>query len=125
MIGINELRIGNLVNYGTQNGAIRIVNSMNEGIFDNIYIETGEEFEWTECSNIEPIPLNEAWLIKFGFLKRNGYGFNKTDFDLLAFKVADSIGYNFRFYGLNVEVKYVHQLQNLYFCLAGKELKIK
>lgn len=76
----------------------------------------------------KPILLNEEWLFKFGFegysldLKSARIHFRYVDgrpecFDL----IQDDKVVGFRYGG----VRYVHQLQNLYFTLTGKELEIK
>lgn len=77
---------------------------------------------------IKPIPLTEEWLVKFDFEKIkhiHGYSFwtlskskrNKCHIDIYETKTL--------FAGYVVEnCKYVHQLQNLYWCLCGKELEL-
>lgn len=77
---------------------------------------------------INPVQITEEWLLKFGFEKtyesqfrlkydhpRNyiGYDFSKTEEKSME---------DFRFYGHYIKIKYVHQLQNLYFALTGEEL---
>ena len=77
----------------------------------------------------EPIPLTEEWLVKFGFEEIDGF----LTLDLGSFSGARFIFW----YGdvlnlfcksdmmLSKQIKYVHQLQNLYFALTGEELTIK
>ncbi len=77
----------------------------------------------------EPIPLTEEWLVKFGFEKVDhihGYSFwslSKSKINKCHINVYEHtttwMGYNIK------HVKYVHQLQNLYFALTGEELTIK
>ena len=85
------------------------------------------------CMSIEPepIPLTEEWLLKFGFekqmIKINDY----TDF---AYECIFE-SYEFALYQelewsdiqkiILHTVKYVHQLQNLYYALTGEELTLK
>lgn len=106
-----ELRIGNL-------------------IFDNIS-EEPIIVDWVtikvcylEDDVYEPILLTEEWLIKFGF-ETDGITFWKSKADIGHFK--DCFAYIPC--GLasqrRTEIKYVHQLQNLYFALTGEELTIK
>jgi hypothetical protein len=75
---------------------------------------------------IEPIPLTEEWLLKFGFKyfsNTNGYTY-RVDFRIHLVKV--DIGfllYLDREQWINIQ--HVHQLQNLYYALtAGKELTL-
>lgn len=81
--------------------------------------------------NIKPIKLTEKWLIDFGFKKvdKNKYilpvmnkgricAYLKSDIEIeLENYNGDGFGYP--------KVSYVHQLQNLYHSLTGKELKVK
>lgn len=80
---------------------------------------------------ISGIPLTEEWLLRFGF---------KLKFDNIytyPFKVSDNFVVDIKFEGWpeNISlitneyfssnsVKYVHQLQNLYFALTGEELTL-
>ena len=90
---------------------------------------------------VEPIQLTEEWLIKFGFEKdREVYNLGIPVFVKNNFRIWDNrdkveyekiLGYSdssdFKFiYSKNIQpyIKYVHQLQNLYFSLTGEELKI-
>jgi len=71
--------------------------------------------------NIEPIPLNEEWLLKFGFKKINGW-----DDMIMYLKDEVEILDGTSFYNcIDNKVEYVHQLQNLYFALSGEELTLK
>ncbi len=118
MLKASELRIGNLV------------------MFDKELIDLG----WINLKDLsnelpitnalyKPIQLTEEWLVKFGFETNNWtdnghpiyYGWNKSGF-LLEGKLP-----NLSLDGSNNEliIKHVHQLQNLYFSLTGKELTTK
>ena len=84
----------------------------------NTYYEIYPQF----IENIKPIQLTEEWLLKFGFEKDNELNFVK-----FSFKVHFWSNYNSYMYGWiggNIEIKYVHQLQNIYFALTGQELTI-
>ncbi len=118
-----ELRIGNLVNNNNKPVEIRAKHIL--GINNNAY-----EF-------VEPIPLTEEWLVKFGFEK---YWEEIKEGEFKGFK-SDEHFYKdwIRFYNSNdnfyqlksitgyvpITIQYVHQLQNLYFALTGEELTIK
>lgn len=70
--------------------------------------------------DIDPIKLTEEVFLTFGFTKNdNNYWFHPM--------VTNSIYGSNGFYMSNVtpEIKYVHQLQNLYFALTGEELELK
>jgi len=85
----------------------------------------GDEYATKEY--LEPIPLTDEWLVKFGFKD-----------DMLEFKLSNTINVDSYFMYSNGTVSYlvedfwgskplihVHQLQNLYFALTGEELTIK
>jgi hypothetical protein len=104
----NELRIGNWVLSPTQ-GEIQIENGWQ--------IDEGEE--------VNPIPLTEEWLERFGF--------DEIEMSIpVAYKTKsgfrikeDQRGYWMQYKYGTVIIKHVHQLQNLYFALTGEELTIK
>lgn len=73
--------------------------------------------------DIKPIPLNEEWLLKFGFVKSTHW------FELENTSISLNLNqYILEFNDAYQESKmpvYVHQLQNLYYALTNKELTIK
>lgn len=79
------------------------------------------------------IPLTEEWLIKFGFEQAYDSKFTRRlDYDkdnrfdwLINKQRKDLSGLRFKGNTFYKEVKHVHQLQNLYFALTGKELTIE
>lgn len=107
-----DLRIGNYVQFTT------------ETIYKvDILYDSYNGLEWWK-----PIPLTEEWLFKFGFVK---YGKLHDSYKLNPFIVElGFLGNNYTFRKimnknesvLLKELKYVHQLQNLYFELTGCEL---
>lgn len=115
----SELRIGNLVSYRSNTVVIDTLSSSDQCIIIDRYFKYAEQ----HLTNIKPIPLTEEWLVKFGF---NNLNLNCSNymFELIH---NDMIGYRFSIEGQYgyPEIKYVHQLQNLYFALTGEELTIK
>lgn len=120
MVAASELRIGNWVEL---NGAFGKVQSVDE--FNQIKV-----FGYYPITPVKPIPLSEEILFKCGFSKGSvwnvgkylckeiNYGFwitYKKEKIILDFISAASI----------TEIEYLHQLQNLYFALTGKELEIE
>jgi len=68
---------------------------------------------------VEPIPLTEEWLLKFGFYKSNV----TARIDL--YPEDDGVYFYFNIDpAKRVKIEYVHQLQNLFFALTGEELTI-
>jgi hypothetical protein len=79
-------------------------------------------------ADFDPIPLSEEWKLKFGFEKTEWDNFNSyrlmignNDYAIILYsdgncEVGDII---------TCKIEYVHQLQNFYFALTGKELILK
>ena len=97
------------------------------GICYKIPQEFGQFYPYKE---VEPIPLTEEWLMRFGFdkvLPRNDKMYYRLNDDFVieennVFLLGDDA---FEMLKLRRKIKYVHQLQNLYFALTGEELTIK
>jgi len=73
---------------------------------------------------MEPIPLTEEWLERFGF-EFDGEWWDYLNFgiNIRQNRCSESLGeFGFNYYPIP---KYVHQLQNLYYALTGEELEIK
>lgn len=135
---IEYLRIGNYI--------YEPVNGQNDDTKPfkvwGIYHEQGNnKINNFPASYFEPIPLTEEWLLKFGFEKRVNFEYSdgsKSDTNIF---ITDSFmvnNYDEKYWSLckmkyfnqvesvlQTELKYVHQLQNLFFALTGKELTIK
>ena len=75
---------------------------------------------------INPIPLTEEWLERFGFKEKSKWTFvlNTPSGRMLTYHLGTKIiHYGSDGYGSGeINCKYVHQLQNLYHALTGKEL---
>ncbi len=111
----NELRIGNKVNlYGSQ--ATIIPNDF-EKWFQN-------SPNW-EHNAFKGIPLTEEWLLKFGFdlvVKEGNQGeFRVYQLNEITYNTNNGWWWK---HHLTVQPKYIHELQNLFFAITGKELTI-
>lgn len=104
----NELRLGNLID--RQDYICKVTKIEEGGIITEPLEYKGERFVE---QRVEPIPLTEEWLVKFGF-KKGSKGWFKTL----------SNNHKFNFYMYKNLCSNVHQLQNLYFALTGEELTI-
>ena len=134
----NELRIGNLVDLGNRIAKVIEINHLGCVVVDlEETQDTIEDYERTK-----PIPLTEEWLVKFGFveIKRHTHDFeevfysksiingqpnhNETLVISLPLNHCEIGEYNIEeSYLMNINIDYVHQLQNLYFALTGEELE--
>ncbi len=126
MIQVNELRIGNYVMTGNiKSIVLEIFASGITHDSKNGNIVAGH-CGW---SHINPIPLTEEWLLKFGFTKEDN-GWHKkdicNDFSALYWERLAGLDLSVNKRSMHLaNIKYVHQLQNLYFSLTGEELKIQ
>ena len=120
----HELRIGNLVNYQTAEGDILVARI------------DWQDLKWISKDekgfNIahSAIPLTEEWLLKFGFeeyeFEDEIFGYVLNDFGYVnEFQFRIRILIDFEGILIQKPIKYVNQLQNLYFALTGEELTIK
>ena len=111
-----ELRKGNFVKYIYSDKEFSVVDG-----FDSEYVFLNEiTADYAEHSEVEPIPLAEEWLVKFGFINDGRY--LRIDKVKITFRNGC---WRFEFGGVKVMLRHVHQLQNLYFALTGEELIIK
>lgn len=109
----NELRVGNWVNNNEENYRITSATI--------VQLERGD-------STVIPIELTEFWLIDCGFVD-NGFSFIKGDFEVTwAIRVVSNNQRSCFYLSGNIpeswkiRIKYVHELQNLYFAITGDEL---
>ena len=94
-----------------------------DGVF---WIKTIESKIDSKSFHFKPIPITEEWLLKFGFFKyNNAYVLEKTNENIMNFKFSIWSDFTYNSSEFPVELKYAHQLQNLYFALTGTHLKLK
>jgi hypothetical protein len=120
-----ELRIGNLIKWGDSIQVIEAIFNYNTEL-PTVMCNPLEAERY--LSEFEPIPLTEEWLKRLGLKYQFDsdtyeinfkYDCNKIIVDLFTKHVCVDTGLN----SIYIEhIKFVHQLQNLYFALTGKEL---
>lgn len=131
-----DLRIGNLV-LRENKGIVEIV-SLSE---DSVWHKRISDFTTIQkhISFFNPIPLTEEWLRKFGFITLDneidfiewGLDDNKNgaEFSIISDGFDKRVPLYFEYdlgqYLIRKKIKYVHQLQNLYFALTREELNFK
>jgi len=104
---------------------LRIGNYLYSKLTNQIFQVTAGDIANIEndASVVEPVPLTEFWLLKFGF-EIHGRRISKNWFYLwyddkkIVFALVEMEGKT----GAYLVMKYVHQVQNLYFALTGEEL---
>lgn len=126
---VNELRIGNLVEFKSMELYSEIKGIFLHSCTQNDWRLETKSHGLNALSNYKGIPLTEEWLIRAGFVVDGTMYFklvideySNLFFDLKHKTIA--IGVEYECGGTDIEFKYVHQLQNLYFALTGKELTI-
>lgn len=133
-----ELRIGNYVKIDEGIGKVAFImdkNFCNEYANDdyNITVEMGDGiFREEEETKVEGIPLTEEILLNCGFEYINPD--NKAA-GFISMNYGNGNRYRIAFLNnhfkmpLNtwnyISIKYIHELQNLYFTIANKELNIQ
>jgi len=109
-----ELMVGNYV-YSLGTNEVQKTTGITE---ESPFIDT-ITFDYLSYEEIEPVPLTEEYLFKFGFTyNEKTECYHYYDFILNKSFVMQNID-------IHVCLKHVHQLQNLYFALTGEELTIK
>lgn len=135
----SELKLGNLVTIDNEEswselkGKVMSVVSINYNTDLKIFPKSSHHFGLIDIEHLykkeynqfieflQPIPLTEEWLVKFGW-EKSGEWFYMDYYEMNLngiFNPSDA------HYTIHNDIKYVHQLQNLYFALTGEELKIK
>ena len=107
-----SLRLGNLV-YRLDVGNILCVDEISSSgdirfkdVLDSIF----------QIEDINPIPLTEEWSIKFGY---------ECLVEMSCAFSVDSKYYGIEITSIDLKELKVHEAQNLYFALTGKELTLK
>lgn len=128
-----ELRIGNYVGFGVihtglgqeESTAHYTVSYLTEEAMFFKESNVGEYYD-----DVAPIQLTEDWMLKFGFIREGDwigiifnarigirfYDGNPAECDI----IQDDKFISFKF----EHIKYIHELQNLYFVLSGNELTL-
>ena len=125
-----ELRLNNMII--DRWGAVATVDTI--GFESTVRISTAT-YKSESCSinDCQPIPLTEEWLVKLGFIKSPAANSIYRSIPELKAEI------HFEFFrgGLVCvlycstgsfipnDIKFVHQLQNLYFAVLGEELEVK
>ena len=130
MIQANEIKVNNRF--------IRALDSSRDLEYDHDFVLTEEWIGKLFGDNISialqdlhPIPLTPEILEKCGFKKLNNawvpIDYSATDYLKWSFTIWDNKDGTYRYNSAEFipELKYLHQLQNLYYALTGEELIYK
>lgn len=132
-----EFRIGNLVYRIDRTKEIHLpieipMKVLNIGLFYSEIchadLSPHEVEKWQEVKNFDlsPIRLTEEWLVKLVFKSSNLKTVKEGRYLVIdgAFLTVFDDGVHYMGRSFN-HIKYVHQLQNLFFAITGKELTLK
>lgn len=126
---VTDLKIKNLVEYKTEIFTITEIFQNGNDYF--VKIENESHAISVPAEKISPIQITEDWLEKFGFLKtyasdqqiiryERPESFIKYDIDLNSKKIFEGL----KIYGNTIKCKYIHEFQNIFSCLFGKETTV-
>jgi len=117
----SELRIGNWVNH-QEHKCVRVTDIDSKNIGYDWH--DGDRSGWYDIDDFKPIQLTDEWLLKFGFDVGNYKNYYSND-NLICELHFDDFNNEFDCvidrYSITT-IKYVHELQNLYFALTNEEL---
>lgn len=124
-----ELRIGNIIGMYLKefpNNYFKVIEvaDMNMKVSSNWNSSRKDDSDFFDCKEMEGIPMEEHWFNHYGFSRGAdpwGGWLSSPLEDGSRLRVMDELYYESGF--SKAPVKYVHQLQNLWFSLTGKELK--
>lgn len=137
MIDINELRICNLVKIKTSNDAAYYPIYAIDGMGLKVILGGTRQCEgWKDISMLKPISITENVLLKCGMEEYNEdssivrYGYRCDDFRICII-ITGLKRHVLHVHNLKSgeqicgkEIFHLHQLQNIYFDLTGKELEV-
>jgi len=122
----SELRVNNWVHdpvYNKMDFQIEMFLGLEN--FQPLCLDPNEELTLSllEC---KPILLNDIWLLKFGFIP-SGEGYKLKNYMLCDFTLSGYSMYEWDSYNevevcIKNNIRYVHQLQNLYHSLTDEEI---
>ncbi|AZA76252.1 hypothetical protein EG347_01270 [Chryseobacterium sp. G0186] len=125
-MNVADLKIKNLVEYKNQIYTItEIFQSIEEEYF--VKIENDIHSIFVPADSITPIKITEEWLERLGFSRiyssdqsiryERPEAFIKYDIDLSSRKILEGL----KIYGNAIKCRYIHEFQNIFSCLFGKE----
>jgi hypothetical protein len=125
-MNVADLKIKNLVEYKHQIFTITEIFQSSENGYC-VKIENSIHTISVSANSIKPIQITEEWLEKLGFSRtyssdqtiryERPEAFIKYDIELSSRKIMEGL----KIYGNSIKCKYIHEFQNIFSCLFGKE----
>ena len=129
-INFKELRLDNYICINNNLHPCRV----KEITMSSVVVESiKENYSEPTINSMNPIPLTEEWLIKFGFKKKENSLFTKKlEYIYNSLKYCEDYKIWIYYNDNNdaacnsiADLNFVHELQNLYFALTNEELTMK
>lgn len=128
MINTNELMLGNYckIKNDKLNNLMQVVGTSETEVLLDYNENKGESFV-VDCNDLVPILITEEILEKCGFYKCDRL--NDMPANYYSNDEGNKIGYHkesdkYLLIGMYCEFKYLHELQNIYYLLTKKQLKV-
>ncbi|WP_347216678.1 hypothetical protein [Chryseobacterium sp.] len=129
-----EYRIGNLLRDKVSKTILEVIKLTKDDVVT--YVIDRSKFPLKKGWGLEPIPLNEEWLLKFDFDKITNDEeeiFYQKGYVRISIDEYEDGWFNFRKRtpsqlwkdNLVTQIKFVHELQNLYLLIEKEELNIR
>lgn len=116
-MNVRELRVGNYISVNNQARTVLAID-IEVNMFDHYIILGDGQVE--DLDTVKPIPLTKEWIERAKF---EPYEMLEGHFWKKPLRIIEIKGeYYFRMDGGVIKLQYVHQLQNLYLTLTGKEI---
>lgn len=123
MIQAKELRIGNWVTIEDREKEVTIIEPYKVGLGNYGIGRAAISASFYNYSEIQPIPLNEEWLLKTEANHENGR-FHFEHFTIRKNEFTSEWEVFFSYDGNQIAIKFLHELQNLFFAFHKKELEL-
>jgi hypothetical protein len=124
MIKVNELRVGNWIDFAGTIAPVTEIDGENIWVRGKIKLPDSTKYPSFPIKRLKGIPLTPDILEKAGFTEGRitsaVYYHKGRNFSLEGHATIKDHGFRYN----SLQVKHLHQLQNLYFALTGEELAI-
>lgn len=126
MVKIRELRLGNIVEFNGKEAKVI-------DIYRKLPVEIGgvskpavgilcDDFETVHEDDLNPIPINREFLIRNKFVEFGSNLFHKNNLFVCLYPDRAK-AYYVSAMSAEIRLDYIHELQNLYYCLTKEELE--
>lgn len=132
MIQAKDLRLNNYINHKDL-GIVKVISiSSKIGDYESVFVESlkdGFDYNFHLDEDLKPIPLTEEILLKIGFVQ---IGFYENVFSKGSSRIhlhnegkKALLIYQYENNHIELEIESLHDLQNKFFAIGGKELEVK